>query len=307
MASSEVSEVAEVFSPYDDLAMSSANLHVVNGSPPSAALSGSSVIYGSAEDALIITGEDPVVSSAAVTSVSLKLEPEHDENDPLPLIDSIPPASLQSSHVSGAAAAVTLPMAGSTKVRRTVVVPPPASKMTSTGPLSGAARRKPAVPTAMLARSNDPSTSALSGILTSSASGSSRNTSSGSKIRQNETISLGGPGGGGWQQKQVSIKTLEGEFSVTMWASGDIDGKTRLKSPLFLRIIYVICLFPDEDVKDGEQVSGQGDASNGLDDLNSNDEIDPDYTEYMTGKKLPPGGIPGLDLSDPKQLAEFAR
>ena len=26
----------------------------------------------------------------------------------------------------------------------------------------------------------------------------------------------------------------------------------------------------------------------------------------MTGKKLPPGGIPGLDLSDPKQLAEFA-
>ncbi len=42
-------------------------------------------------------------------------------------------------------------------------------------------------------------------------------------------------------------------------------------------------------------------------DLNSPDEIDPDYTEYMTGKKLPPGGIPGLDLSDPKQLAEFAR
>ena len=39
----------------------------------------------------------------------------------------------------------------------------------------------------------------------------------------------------------------------------------------------------------------------------SPDEADPDYTEYMTGKKLPPGGIPGLDLSDPKQLAEFAR
>lgn len=33
----------------------------------------------------------------------------------------------------------------------------------------------------------------------------------------------------------------------------------------------------------------------------------PDYSEYMTGKKLPPGGIPGIDLSDPKQLAEFAR
>ena len=33
-----------------------------------------------------------------------------------------------------------------------------------------------------------------------------------------------------WQQKQVSIKTLEGEFSVTMWASGADDGKPiRLK------------------------------------------------------------------------------
>ena len=30
---------------------------------------------------------------------------------------------------------------------------------------------------------------------------------------------------GTWQQKQVSIKTLEGEFSVTMWASGADDGK----------------------------------------------------------------------------------
>ena len=34
---------------------------------------------------------------------------------------------------------------------------------------------------------------------------------------------------------------------------------------------------------------------------------DADFTEYMTGKKLPPGGLPGVDLSDPKQLAEFAK
>lgn len=27
----------------------------------------------------------------------------------------------------------------------------------------------------------------------------------------------------------------------------------------------------------------------------------------MTGKKIPVGGLPGIDLSDPKQLAEFAR
>ncbi|GBP79661.1 Transcriptional repressor protein YY1 [Eumeta japonica] len=70
-----------------------------------------------------------------------------------------------------------------------------------------------------------------------------------------------------WEQKQVQIKTMEGEFSVTMWATG-------------------------EDDDDG-----------------SNPEPDPDYTEYMTGKKSVIGNdnMPGLDLSDPKQLAEFAR
>ncbi|XP_063545504.1 transcriptional repressor protein YY1-like isoform X8 [Cydia strobilella] len=70
-----------------------------------------------------------------------------------------------------------------------------------------------------------------------------------------------------WEQKQVQIKTMEGEFSVTMWATG-------------------------EDDDDG-----------------SNPEPDPDYTEYMTGKKTILGNetMPGLDLSDPKQLAEFAR
>ncbi|XP_061167869.1 transcriptional repressor protein YY1-like isoform X2 [Saccostrea echinata] len=73
-----------------------------------------------------------------------------------------------------------------------------------------------------------------------------------------------------WEQKQVQIKTLEGEFSVTMWATGT-DDKIKL----------------EEDA--------------------SVSETDADFTEYMTGKKLPPGGIPGLDLSDPKQLAEFAR
>ncbi|XP_060611574.2 transcriptional repressor protein YY1 isoform X1 [Anolis sagrei] len=86
----------------------------------------------------------------------------------------------------------------------------------------------------------------------------------------------GGGGGGGrkWEQKQVQIKTLEGEFSVTMWASDDkkdIDHETVVE----------------------EQIIGENSP--------------PDYSEYMTGKKLPPGGIPGIDLSDPKQLAEFAR
>ncbi|XP_071963018.1 transcription factor YY2-like isoform X2 [Antedon mediterranea] len=78
-----------------------------------------------------------------------------------------------------------------------------------------------------------------------------------------------------WEQKQVQIKTLEGEFSVTMWAS--------------------------EDKKEDEGSSS--DIASGLSALND----PPDYSEYLMGKKLPPGGIPGIDLSDPKQLAEFAR
>ncbi|XP_051951633.1 transcriptional repressor protein YY1b isoform X1 [Xyrauchen texanus] len=76
-----------------------------------------------------------------------------------------------------------------------------------------------------------------------------------------------------WEQKQVQIKTLEGEFSVTMWASDDkkdIDHETVVEEQII------------------------------------DDNSPPDYSEYMTGKKLPPGGIPGIDLSDPKQLAEFA-
>ncbi|XP_014646648.1 PREDICTED: transcription factor YY2 [Ceratotherium simum simum] len=69
-----------------------------------------------------------------------------------------------------------------------------------------------------------------------------------------------------WEQKQVQIKTLEGEFSVTMWSTSD--------------------------ERDNEP-EGQNSP--------------PDYSAYMTGKKLPPGGIPGVDLSDPKQLAEFTK
>jgi len=66
-----------------------------------------------------------------------------------------------------------------------------------------------------------------------------------------------------WERKKVQIKTLEGEFAVTMWASEDKNA--------------------DEE------------------------QSEPDFSDYMTGKKLPPGGLPGIDLSDPKQLSEFAR
>lgn len=42
----------------------------------------------------------------------------------------------------------------------------------------------------------------------------------------------------------------------------------------------------------------------------SSPEMDPDYTEYMNSKRIvqdSPLPLTGVDLSDPKQLAEFAK
>ncbi|XP_074250345.1 transcriptional repressor protein YY1 isoform X1 [Saimiri boliviensis] len=133
----------------------------------------------------------------------------------------------------------------------------------------------------------------------SSSSGGGRVKKGGGKKSGKKSYLSGGAGaagGGGadpgnkkWEQKQVQIKTLEGEFSVTMWSSGIHHvGQAGLE------------LLTSDEKKDidhetvvEEQIIGENSP--------------PDYSEYMTGKKLPPGGIPGIDLSDPKQLAEFAR
>jgi hypothetical protein len=45
-----------------------------------------------------------------------------------------------------------------------------------------------------------------------------------------------------WQQKRVSIKTLEGEFSVTMWASGGDDGRNLKKNFLLKNILVDLLL-----------------------------------------------------------------
>ncbi|XP_003746411.1 transcription factor YY2 [Galendromus occidentalis] len=90
-----------------------------------------------------------------------------------------------------------------------------------------------------------------------------------------------------WEQKQVQIKTLEGEFQVTMWASdnGNENGD--------ISVIEESCV-----------------------------EVDPDFTDYMqsshtsgtttilTSNVATSSGIGisgGVDLSDPKQLAELAK
>lgn len=331
MASSEVSEVTEVFTAFaeDDLSThvvdhashlpSASNsggsglvhghggpLHVnVNGSSsscsPSPVVDGGTALFGGAgadEDDLIITGEDPASAvnvslsgppSLPSSSMSLHvtrvgMDRETDENgDPL-LAEALHPAvTLQSTSLLHRG------------IRRT-----PSTPMARLATSSSVPKRKSAG--SVLARSpsdfsSSEASSALSGILSSStpssknALGNSLSSSTKLSARQSSDSTSSRGGGAvsvGWQQKQVSIKTLEGEFSVTMWASGADD---------------------DDDHKDspGDCVDPSGEGGHALDDLNSNDEADPDYTEYMTGKKLPPGGIPGLDLSDPKQLAEFAR
>lgn len=78
-----------------------------------------------------------------------------------------------------------------------------------------------------------------------------------------------------WERRQVNVMTMEGEFSVVMWAPST-----------------------DDDEPSGPEA-----------------DPDPDYTSYVpnNSKKTPTGSaqdnscVPGLDLSDPKQLAEFAK
>ena len=53
----------------------------------------------------------------------------------------------------------------------------------------------------------------------SSSAGRMKKAGSGKKAGKKSYLS-GGEMGRKWEQKQVQIKTLEGEFSVTMWASG---------------------------------------------------------------------------------------
>ncbi|XP_033616053.1 transcription factor YY2 [Fukomys damarensis] len=72
-----------------------------------------------------------------------------------------------------------------------------------------------------------------------------------------------------WQQKPVEVQTLQEIFPVKLSSSNERDFEVEIR--------------------------GQ------------TENTTPDYSEYMKGKKLPPEGIPGIDLSDPKQLAEFTK
>ncbi|CAG0914942.1 unnamed protein product [Notodromas monacha] len=91
-----------------------------------------------------------------------------------------------------------------------------------------------------------------------------------------------------WAQKQVQIKTLEGEFSVTMWSSGP-DGDAD---------------FDDEvHTKEEIQVDDLDVDPHGIEQLKESEY----FNDYIVEHKIPIDGIPGVDLTDPKQVAEIAK
>ena len=73
------------------------------------------------------------------------------------------------------------------------------------------------------------------------------------------------------------------------------------------------CLFCwDLSTKDCFSLSGGDEIKKEVDDSSSAQILDPDYADYMSGKKINSSNInssniQGVDLSDPKQLAEFAK
>lgn len=104
-----------------------------------------------------------------------------------------------------------------------------------------------------------------------------------SNLLQNKSSASSNCSNRKWEQKQVQIKTLEGEFSVTMWASGAEDDELN-----------------DSLLEDDNDLLSNSSSQHSQQQL--------DISDYMTGaKKIPKEGIPGVDLSDPKQLAEFAK
>ncbi len=86
-----------------------------------------------------------------------------------------------------------------------------------------------------------------------------------------------------------------------MWATGTDEGVytlTRLLNWLIL-VINGLCVWLSTE----EIVTANMD-----DELSSSSHSQLNINEYVTGiKKIPREGIPGVDLSDPKQLAEFAK
>ncbi|XP_053214933.1 zinc finger protein 19-like [Panonychus citri] len=86
-----------------------------------------------------------------------------------------------------------------------------------------------------------------------------------------------------WKEKSVQIKTLGGgHFSFMTWVSANDDEE-----------IVTAASLDDDNLTSSSSQQSQPQL---------------DISEYMTGiKKIPKEGLPGVDLSDPKQLAEFAK
>jgi transcription factor YY len=97
-----------------------------------------------------------------------------------------------------------------------------------------------------------------------------------------------------WAQKQVQIKTLEGEFSVTMWSSGpdgDVDLDEDTKAGILPQTV-------DDEAEHEHDQDLEREQACGFAAENSD-------SEYSNDFKIPVE-MPGVDIDDPKQLAAFA-
>ncbi|XP_075395625.1 transcription factor YY2 [Tenrec ecaudatus] len=172
------------------------------------------------------------------------------------------------------------------------------------------------------------------------------------------------PGTKKWVPRLVQIKTLEGEFSVTMWTSSanrghevggpaetgtvaaaalaaeagateTAEGKAEAEAEAAEgKVEAAEMTEPAEGIVEAEMAeaaereaeaaemaaAAEGKAEAAVAEAEAPEPMEaatteersgrvspPDFSEYLTGKKFPPGGIPGVDLTDRKQLAEFTK
>lgn len=115
-----------------------------------------------------------------------------------------------------------------------------------------------------------------------------------------------------WEQKEVQIKTMEGEFSVVMWAScasDDEDGSNPDVEPEYTDYMTENISTPTSSTLKQEQNHQQPPESHQQQQQQQHFTI-PNSEPQASSSLLYRDDlscVPDLDLSDPKQLAEFTR
>uniref|UniRef100_UPI00358E4810 transcriptional repressor protein YY1-like isoform X2 n=1 Tax=Myxine glutinosa TaxID=7769 RepID=UPI00358E4810 len=108
-----------------------------------------------------------------------------------------------------------------------------------------------------------------------------------------------------WDHKQVQIKTPEGDFSVTVWAAGtgsteDPDDDEAGELATEMRRSFLTIRMKEDKMSEIEEMSL-------VEEVIPQTSMTLGDIDFPDDRKRPGSGIPGIDLADPKQLAEFTR